>query len=178
MKLLVAKIISRIVRLKFIFNSKIKIHPSAIISWKIKINGPGTVIIGKDCNLWAFSEINSFNTYSPNAIIEIKENCRINGATFQARENITVEPNCLIASCLLMDNDFHNSKPDLRREKTNIPTKPIHIEQNVWLCGQTAVLKGVTIGENSVIGFRSVVYKDIQKNKVAIGNPAVEVKDL
>jgi maltose O-acetyltransferase len=40
------------------------------------------------------------------------------------------------------------------------------------------ILKGVTIGENSVVGFKSVVFKNIEANKVAIGNPAVEIKDL
>lgn len=180
MKGKILKIISLLTRLKLklLSDSKIDIHPTAILHWSLKIKGPGKIIISENCNLWTFEEPNRFFTYTPNATITINKNTRINGATFHAREKITVEPECLIGSTILMDNDFHHANPTLRKDKTNIPTKPINIHKNVWLCGQTVILKGVTIGENSVIGFRSVVFKDIDANKIAIGNPANEIKDL
>ena len=50
-------------------------------------------------------------------------------------------------------------------------TKPITIKDHVWIGGNTTVLPGVTIGENSIIGAGSVVTKDIPANVIAVGNP-------
>jgi len=48
----------------------------------------------------------------------------------------------------------------------------------VWAGGQSAILKGVTIGENSIVGFRAVVTRDVPPNVVVAGNPAGVVKEL
>ena len=44
--------------------------------------------------------------------------------------------------------------------------------------GQSAVLKGVTVGQNSVVGFRAVASEDVPPNVVVAGNPAKVVKQL
>lgn len=48
----------------------------------------------------------------------------------------------------------------------------ISIGNNVWFGENCTVLKGVTIGDNCIIGFGSVVTKDIPSNSVAVGIPA------
>lgn len=48
---------------------------------------------------------------------------------------------------------------------------PIVIEDNVWIGGDVTILPGVTIGEGSVIGAKSLVNKDIPAHVVAVGNP-------
>jgi acetyltransferase-like isoleucine patch superfamily enzyme len=52
------------------------------------------------------------------------------------------------------------------------------MERNVWVAGATIILKGVTIGENSVVGAGSVVIGDIPKNRLALGNPAQVIRNL
>ena len=52
------------------------------------------------------------------------------------------------------------------------------IEKNVWIGMNSVILKGVTIGDNSIIGAGSVVVKDVPKNTIAAGNPAKVIKDL
>ena len=52
------------------------------------------------------------------------------------------------------------------------------LEKNVWIGDSAIVCKGVTIGENSIIGAGSVVTKDVPKNSVYAGNPAKLVKEL
>ena len=54
-------------------------------------------------------------------------------------------------------------------------TKPITIKDHVWIGGNSTVLPGVTIGENSIIGAGSVVTKDIPANVIAVGNPRYAV---
>ena len=57
-------------------------------------------------------------------------------------------------------------------------SEPIRLENNVWIGDGAVVCKGVTIGENSIIGTGSVVTSDIPANTVAAGNPAKVVKNL
>jgi serine acetyltransferase len=52
------------------------------------------------------------------------------------------------------------------------------LEENVWIGEDAMICKGVKIGANSIIGARSVVTKDIPKNTIYAGNPAVFIRDL
>ena len=54
----------------------------------------------------------------------------------------------------------------------------MHLGDNVWLGGGAKVLKGVTIGENSVVAAGAVVTRDVPANVVVAGNPAQVVKEL
>ena len=56
--------------------------------------------------------------------------------------------------------------------------RPVVIEDNVWLGLNVVVLKGVHIGENSVIGANSVVTKDIPANVIAAGNPCKIIRHI
>jgi len=60
---------------------------------------------------------------------------------------------------------------DYCKESFPLITKPIFIEPRAWVCAQVFILGGVTIGEGSVVGARSVVTKDLSSWKVYAGNP-------
>ena len=49
--------------------------------------------------------------------------------------------------------------------------KDVYIEENVWIGANVAIVPGVHIGKNTIIGAGSVVTKDIPENVVAVGNP-------
>ncbi len=55
-------------------------------------------------------------------------------------------------------------------------TKPVTINENVWIGTQVIILPGVTIGEGAVIGAGSVVTKDVPSCAVVGGNPATVLK--
>tara|TARA_B100000212_G_scaffold325142_1_gene286579 strand:- start:465 stop:860 length:396 start_codon:yes stop_codon:yes gene_type:complete len=57
-------------------------------------------------------------------------------------------------------------------------TKPIILEDNVWIGDSAIICKGVTIGKNSIIGAGAVVTKDVPQNSIFAGNPAKLVKEL
>ena len=57
-------------------------------------------------------------------------------------------------------------------------TAAIVIGRNVWVAGMAAVLKGVTIGDDSVVAFGAVVASDVPAGVVVAGNPARVVKNL
>jgi acetyltransferase-like isoleucine patch superfamily enzyme len=59
-----------------------------------------------------------------------------------------------------------------------LPARPIRLHDNVWLGFDVCVLPGVTIGEGSVVGARSVVCSDVPAYTVVAGNPARPIREL
>ena len=55
---------------------------------------------------------------------------------------------------------------------------PISIGNNVWIGGNVAVMPGVTIGDNTVIGAGSVVTKDVPTGVIAVGNPCRVLREI
>jgi acetyltransferase-like isoleucine patch superfamily enzyme len=69
----------------------------------------------------------------------------------------------------------------LRRERVcsaDIISKPININCNVWIGFDTCVLPGVTIGEGSIIGAKSVILNDVPPYCVFAGNPARLIRHI
>jgi acetyltransferase-like isoleucine patch superfamily enzyme len=113
------------------------------------------------------------------AEIVIGDNTRIVGTCIHAQESIRIGNNCLIAgNCQIVDSSGHELSFDnvKNRIKTLGKTRPIVIEDNVWIGANTFVLPGVTIGEGSVIGAGSIVVSNIPPYSIARGNPAVVIK--
>jgi len=91
---------------------------------------------------------------------------------------ISIGNDCLIGDFVsIMDCDFHDLDPATRRTGGGARS-PITIGNNVWISTGATILKGVTIGDNSVVGARSVVTRSIPANSVAAGNPAKIVRHL
>lgn len=55
---------------------------------------------------------------------------------------------------------------------------PVKIGNNVWVGGNTVILPGVTIGDNTVIGAGSVVTRNIPSNVIAAGNPCQIIREI
>src|SRR6266545_1526849 len=60
----------------------------------------------------------------------------------------------------------------------DVPARPIHLQRNVWIGFDVCVLPGVTIGEGSVVGARSVVTENVPPYSVVAGNPARVIRRL
>lgn len=118
-------------------------------------------------------------THTEGAEIAIGDNCGLSGTVIGAREKVILGKGVLCgANVLITDFDWHNIDPGLRRRPYQGAASPVIIEDNVWLGINVVVLKGATIGENSVIGANSVVTKDIPANVIAGGNPCKVIKKL
>lgn len=117
----------------------------------------------------------------------------MNGAMVMAEELIEIGSYCLISwNVGIADSDFHPIDPAQRRidahalapyykerpPRPPIRTAPVRIADNVWIGMNAVILKGVTIGENSVVAAGAVVSKSVAPNTVVAGNPAVVVKEL
>lgn len=101
-----------------------------------------------------------------------------NNVTMIANERIVIGDRCRIGDDVsFFDCDFHEMDP-AHRGRSHGPTAPVRIGDNVWIGSGVRVLKGVTIGENSVIGAMSLVCKSIPANCIAAGNPARVLSQL
>ena len=78
----------------------------------------------------------------------------------------------------IVDTDFHSIDINRRNPDVKSKTKPIFVGENVWIGSRSMILKGVTIGNNSVIGAMTVVRQSVPDHVVVIGNPQQIVKQL
>ena len=164
---------------KFRLGDRVTFGRNFVTNGNLVIRGPGRIIFGDDINAWCHAEKNVLITHSPDALITIGDGCRLTGAGIQAYTRIKIGPRCILGSTLIFDTDYHPLDPRKRHDRdAPVMCAPITIGENVWLAGQSAVLKGVTIGDNSVVAFRAVVVKDVPPNVVVAGNPAKIVKHL
>jgi len=137
-----------------------------LIKGSISVKGSVQISIASGCRLGKAIEI--FGSGS----VTIGRNCSLNGCWIGCDSTITIANDCLISDCYLLDTDYHNLEPRLRHTPSGPKvTAPISIERNVWIGANATVMKGVTVGQDSVVGLGSVIRKSLPAGVVAIGNP-------
>ena len=107
------------------------------------------------------------------AEVRVGNDCGFSGTVIAAFNSIILGDHVVCgANTLITDSDWHPEDP-----RSGAP-KPVRIDDNVWLGVNATVLKGVTIGANSVIGAGSVVTANIPANVIAAGNPCKIIREL
>ena len=148
------------------------------ITGKFVIKGPGKVELGDNIYINGHGHPVTLFTHDPQARIIIGSNSFLNGPRFGCQVMISIGEYAILGDTRIMDTDFHSIYPDRWSSNAKILKGPVTLENNVWVGGGSAILKGVTIGENSVLGFGSVVSEDVPRNCVVAGNPASVVKNF
>lgn len=98
------------------------------------------------------------------------------GTRISASDEIRIGHGCMFANgAYITDSDWHGIYNRVARDPE---IKPVILEDNVWVGDHATVLKGVTIGQNSIVAARAVVTKDVPANVIVAGNPARIVKEL
>lgn len=100
----------------------------------------------------------------PGAKIEIGSDTRVHGSCIHARQLVKIGDRCLIASnCLIMDSNGHSlsSKNPKERINTRGNSKPVIVQNDVWIGTGVVILPGTVIGEGSVISANCVVSGDV-----------------
>ena len=117
-------------------------------------------------------------TLSPKARIHIGNNVGMSGGGICAATEVIIGNNVMFgANAFVSDTDFHPISPNDRRYSTeNISSEPVIIEDNVFIGMNVLILKGVRIGENSIIGAGSIVTSEIGPNSIAVGIPAKVIR--
>ncbi len=111
--------------------------------------------------------------------LKIGVNSYINGAELLTTDDteITIGKNCLISYDVVIRTDTHNTADrELPIIEQGNHAKSIYIGDNVWVGQGVYIMPGVHIGDNSIIGAKAVVTKDIPADSIAVGIPARVVK--
>ena len=113
------------------------------------------------------------------ARIVIGQSCYINRQTMlDASELIEIGANTMIGPfCYITDHD-HTFGPGLVPGETPLVSSPTRIGKRCWLGAHVSILKGVAIGDGTVVGAGSVVTKSLPAGVVAAGNPAKVLREM
>lgn len=159
-------------KLKVSQGNQLSIDASAKIrGCKVIMKGSNnTLTIAKNCNLRGVH----IEIIGNGCSVVIGENCVIGeGCYLSAREKNTqlqLADHCMLSrNVKLMTSDGHDILRD--GERINY-AKDIKIGSSVWLADNVTVLKGVTVGNESIVGINSTLTHAIASNEVAVGVPA------
>ena len=139
--------------------------------------------LGDNCKI-TIGKIESLNTAltivaESESEVVIGSNIKINGpVTIAVGENsrVSIGDDCLFARSTIRTGDSHKVLNKLNKSILN-NSKNVNIGDRVWVAEDAQILKGATIGDDSVVGAGSVVTKTFQANQVLAGNPARVVRD-
>lgn len=92
-------------------------------------------------------------------------------------EHITIGSHCAISwDVSIIDTDIHTMLNETDQGSQSLQKRPIHIGNHVWIGAGAKILKGVTIGDNSVIAAGSIVTQNVPPHSLAGGVPARVLK--
>jgi acetyltransferase-like isoleucine patch superfamily enzyme len=155
-------------------------HYQIMKPWHLKVHG-ANICIGRSPHIICARDrrvtLTTWQYKEDSGNIDIGDYCLLcPGVRLDSAIGIKVGSNTMFASsAYVTDADWHDiydrSRPIGNRA-------PVVLGDNVWIGDSAIVCKGVTIGENSVIGAGAVVASDIPANVIAAGNPARIIKEL
>ncbi|MDI9479419.1 MAG: acyltransferase [Syntrophomonadaceae bacterium] len=112
-----------------------------------------------------------------NARVYIGDNSYLgDGCNLLAVKELRIGKGCSISwHVLFMDTSSHPLA--FAGEKMETKIAPIIVEDHVWIGCRAVILKGVTVGEGSIIANNAVVTKDVPPRTMVAGNPARVIKE-
>jgi acetyltransferase-like isoleucine patch superfamily enzyme len=143
----------------------------------------GEIIIGKNFTANSNSNANPvgishrviISSLGKSARVIIGNNVGLSGVSINCRSNINIGDNVIIGGGVaIWDTDFHPADYELRRITSNKgKSSPISIGNDVFIGARVIILKGVSIGDRSVISAGAVVNKLVPNDSIVFGNPMI-----
>jgi acetyltransferase-like isoleucine patch superfamily enzyme len=93
--------------------------------------------------------------------------------TISAYQHVAIGRECIVADRVMLI-DFDHGVVEVERpiRLQGIYKRDVNVGHNCWIGYAACILRGVTVGDNSVVGTNSVVTKDLPPNSVSGGVPA------
>ena len=182
------------------FISQIKIHSRKIFVYrksslkisKHTITNNGVIQIGKDhinnCNNYNYTYfkvdksaklvVHKSMILRPGTRVEVEKNAKMDigdltlnyDSKIYCFNSIKIGNNVVISeNCIIRDSDNH-------KINDNEISKPIIIEDDVWIGMNSTILKGVKIGKGAIVAAGSVVTRDVPQNVIVAGVPAKVIR--
>ena len=167
---------SLLITIIFFNKARLIRQPTRIRGYKNMKIGKGFTT-GQYCRIEAGNNLEGLKTLNFGDNVQINDRCHI-----AAIHNVVISSNVLIASNVFISDHDHGefSKSVLVMSPNDRPmvSSPVVIEENVWICENAVVLKGVTIGRNSIIAAGCVVTKSVPPFSLVAGVPGNIIKRL
>lgn len=147
----------------------------------IKIGEDVYMNSGRKCNPVGFEHRMMISAVG-NGTIEIGNHVGMSNTVIFSTNSIRIEDGVLLGNGVkIYDTDFHSmdlTKRSSGHSDDDTKTLPVVLCNNAFIGAGTIILKGVTIGANSVIGACSLVSKSIPENQVWAGNPVRFIRNI
>jgi acetyltransferase-like isoleucine patch superfamily enzyme len=93
--------------------------------------------------------------------------------TISAYQHVEIGRECIVADrVMLIDFDHGVVETERPIRLQGIYKRDVHVGHNVWIGYGACILRGVTVGDNSIVGTSTVVTKAVPENAVVGGIPA------
>lgn len=103
------------------------------------------------------------------ANLEIGPGCWLSGCHLSAKTSLVLGTGAWVGpGCRVFDADQHPLDAEHPERRA-----PVRLGAHVWITTDVTVLRGVSVGDHSVVGARSLVVRDVPPHSLAVGVPAV-----
>lgn len=93
--------------------------------------------------------------------------------TISSFQHVSIGRECILADrVMLIDFDHGTVEVDRPIRQQGIYKRDVHVGHNVWIGYGACILRGITVGDNAIVGTNAVVTKDVPDNGVVGGSPA------
>jgi acetyltransferase-like isoleucine patch superfamily enzyme len=112
--------------------------------------------------------------------MRIGNNCHFNaGCSLNALRLVEIGDDCLFGENVrVYDHDHEYRIPGKPVREQGFRTAPVKIGKNCWICSNAVILKGVEIGDNSVVGAGCVVHRNVPADSILLCNGRLMPKPL
>lgn len=173
------------------WNDVAKIDPTAVFFAETSLENYGKK---DDFQIGAYSHIRGqLSIIAPGGRLTVGHHSFVGpGTRVWAQRSVEIGDYVLIAHLVdIHDSNAHAIDTETRRGETvnlferrmavdwsKVDSKPVRIEDDVWIGLKSTILKGVTIGRGAVIAAGTVVTKDVPPYVLVAGNPARIIREL
>jgi acetyltransferase-like isoleucine patch superfamily enzyme len=182
-------VLLRFMRRNGMLNRKYLVLLLRLGAWKLRLRKrlklDGLAFIGPGCRLEvgpnAVLELGRWSWLGHGCKIRCHEGSVVLGAksvmgqecTISAYQHVSIGRECVIADrVMLIDFDHGSVEVERPIRLQGIYKRDVNVGHNVWIGYGACILRGVTVGDNAIIGTNSVVTKDVPGNAVVGGVPA------
>ncbi len=182
---------------KNILSDEVEIIGNPVFRVPTIFKGKGKFIFGGNNNFGGdtspdFYQPNYLEARNPNTTIEFAKHIFVNNNLTIIAEGegdeggVFIDDDTMFGfNVTIMDSNFHDIDPNKRWLLPNskeggvrVKSAKVVIGKNCWIGSNSMILKGVHLGENSIVGAGSVVTKSFPKNVIVAGNPAKIIATL
>ncbi|NLX10384.1 MAG: acyltransferase [Chloroflexi bacterium] len=181
----------RFIAPRLLRSSGVRAGPGVMMAGRptLRVAPGSTITLGANVKLFSRATSNplridapcTFSTLKPGAKIVIGSDSALSGTVICCAESVVIGERVLVGSnCVLVDTDFHPLSPGARRRHPTegAKSRPIVVEDDVFIGTQSIILKGTTLGRGCVVGAGAVVSGEFPPYSVIVGNPAQAIKTL